>query len=132
MGDGEAAEALGGGPVVVALGDEAGEAAFGDALEEGLEFAFSALGDEFDAAVGEVADLAGDVVAASEPADGGAEADALDTAAVVGGDALGCGRGAGVMGLGRAHSKLTPSWARSGSTCSKSQERTASLVGESR
>jgi hypothetical protein len=53
-----------------------------DGLEEFGEFAGVAGGEEFDTAVGEVANPAGDVKAGGDLVDGVAEADALDAAFV--------------------------------------------------
>jgi hypothetical protein len=58
-------------------------------LEEGVGFAPVALGDEFDATIGKVADVASDVVAAGDRMGRVAEADALDVAFEIDGRALG-------------------------------------------
>ncbi len=94
MADFEATEFAGGGADVAALvADVVGEA-LAYLLEEGVGFAPVAFGDELDAAVGEVADIAGDLVAAGDRVGRVPEADALDVAGVVDGVAMEghCGR----------------------------------------
>jgi len=60
----------------------------GDAVKEGLKLVPRTFGDEFDAAVGQVANGAGDVVATGKMPHRRAKTDAMDTAGIVDDDAF--------------------------------------------
>lgn len=62
--------------------DEAAEMAVEDGLEHGAEFGGLALKEEFDAAVGKVADGAGEIKAGADLFDGVAEANTLNAPGV--------------------------------------------------
>ena len=77
MADFEGGEFAGGGADVVALVADVVREAVADGLEERVGFVAVAFGDELDAAVGEVADVAGDVVLQRDVLSGIAEPNPL-------------------------------------------------------
>jgi hypothetical protein len=87
--DFEAVEFARGWAYVAALVADVVGKALADFPEEGVGFAAFAFGDELDAAVGQVADVAGNLVAAGDRVGCVAEADALDVAFVIHGAAMG-------------------------------------------
>ena len=89
MADFEGGEFAGGGADVAALVADVISEAVADGLEKSVGLAAVAFDDEFDAAIGQVADVAGDFVVASDRVGCVAEADALDVAGVGDGVALG-------------------------------------------
>ncbi len=86
--DFERGEFASGGADVAALVADVVAEAVADGLEERVGFLAVGFDDEFDAAIGEVADVAGDFVVARDRVGGVAEADALDVAGVMDGGAL--------------------------------------------
>ena len=79
----EMGEFAGGGKIgFIDVVDVAGHA-FLDGIDDALDFVGGAFEDEFDAAVGKVTDVAGDIVTEGDVAGGVAEADSLNATAEV-------------------------------------------------